>query len=139
MYPDTCPDGLLDKIKRLGDVYINRSNNMWDYRVYRKDGDITGATTTTWTNDEDPAGGLNNQPGNIAGLMACCYSIARVITDEKKIKRLKEIAVSSIDHCYGRNPTGRHFCYKAKEEFDGATLDWSTRYEGGHIDGFYLY
>ena len=132
MYPGTCPDGLLDKIKRLGDVYISRSNNMWDYRVYRKDGDITGATTTKWTNDEDPAGGLNNQPGNIAGLMACCYSIARVITDEKKIKRLKEIAVSSIDHCYGRNPMGRHFCYKAKEEFDGATLGWSTRYQGGH-------
>ena len=131
-YPDTCPNGLLDKIKRLGDVYISRSNNMWDYRVYRKDGDITGATTTRWTNDEDPAGGLNNQPGNIAGLMACCYAIARVITDTKKIKRLKEIAVSSIDHCYGRNPMGRHFCYKAKEEFDGATLGWPTRYQGGH-------
>ena len=132
MYPDTCPDGLLDKIKRLGDVYISRSNNMWDYRVYRKDGDITGATKTTWVNDYTGSGGLANQPGNIAGLMACCYSIARVIDNKNKIKRLKEIAVSSLDHCYGRNPCGRHFCYKAPEEFDGAIAGWIKRYQGGH-------
>lgn len=131
MYPTTCPTGLLDKIKRLGDVYISRSDNLWDYRQYRKKDDITGATTTTWVNDYTGSGGLANQPGNIAGLMACCYSIARVITDKKKIKRLKEIAVSAIDHCYGRNPTGRHFCYKATEEFDGATSGWIKRYQGG--------
>lgn len=131
MYSTTCPTGLLDKIKRLGDVYISRSDNLWDYRQYRKNGDITGATKTTWVNDYTGSGGLANQPGNIAGLMACCYSIARVITDKNKIKRLKQIAVSSLDHCYGRNPCGRHFCYKAAEEFDGAIVGWVERYQGG--------
>lgn len=136
MYPDTCPSGLLNKIKRLGDVYINRSYNLWDYRQYRKKGDITGATNTTWVNDYTGTGGLANQPGNIVGFMACCLSIARVIDDKKKIKRLKQIAISAIDHCYGRNPHGRHFCYKATEEFDGATLGWFERLAGGygHLD-----
>ena len=130
MYPESCPEGLLDKIKRLGDIIISRSNNLWDYRQYRTEGDLSGATSTEWVNDQS-SGGMCNQPGNIAGLMGVCYSIARVITDETKIKRLKEIAVSSLDHCYGRNPHGRHFCYKATEEFDGATLGWTKRLSGG--------
>lgn len=136
MYPDLCPTGLLKKIERLGDIYISRSKNIWDYRQYRNEKDLSGSTYTTWVNDYTGAGGLANQPGNITGFMACCYSITRVISDDKKIKRLKELAVCAIDHCYGRNPHGRHFCYKATEEFDGAYLGWKTRYTGGygHLD-----
>lgn len=132
MYPDLCPVGLLQKIERLGDIYISRSKNIWDYRQYRNEKDLSGSTYTTWINDYTGAGGLANQPGNIAGFMACCYSITRVISDDKKIKRLKELAVCAIDHCYGRNPHGRHFCYNATKEFDGVYLGWKTRYTGGY-------
>lgn len=131
MYSDTCPNGLYKKIERLGDLIITRCNNIWDYKQYRTKGDLSGATYTTWVNDYTGTGGLNNQPGNIAGVMGICYSIARVITDEIKIKRLKEIAISHLDHCYGRNPFGRHFCYNATSEFDGAKLGWVKRYPGG--------
>lgn len=130
-YKDSCPNGLYEKIARLGDVIISRSHNLWDYRQYRTKGDITDSTTTTWVNDYTGTGGLNNQPGNIAGMMAICYAISSVIQDESKIKRLKEIAVASLDHVYGRNPFGRHFCYKATEEFNGANLGWIKRYQGG--------
>ncbi len=131
MYPDKCPDGLYVAINRLADVLISRSNNLWDYRQYRTKGDLSGATYTTWVNDYTGTGGLNNQPGNIAGLCGCFLSMSRVISDKTKSKKLKQLAISQIDHVYGRNPYGRHFCYNAVNEFDGAKLGWMKRYKGG--------
>lgn len=130
-YPNTCPIGLDKKIERLGDILISRSNNLWDYRQYRTKGDLSGATYTTWVNDYTGTGGLGNQPGNIAGMCGVLLSISRVITDVSKKERLKKLAISNLDHVYGRNPTGMHFCQTAVTEFDDANLGWGKRYQGG--------
>lgn len=132
MYPDLCPSGTYEKIINLAKLYISRSDNLWDYRQYQTKGDLSNATSTIWVNEET-SGGLCNQPGNVAGFMGIAYSLARVIMDNDNTikRRLKELAVSHIDHVYGRNPHGRHFCYTAKDEFDGADYNWITRYKGG--------
>lgn len=130
MYPDLCPAGTYDKILDVAKLLISRSNNMWDYCQYKTAGDLSGADSTRWVNMET-SGGLCNQPGNVAGFMAIAYSLARVIKDEEICKKLRQLAVSHLDHVYGRNPHGRHFCYTATQEFDGAKLGWTERYQGG--------
>lgn len=130
MYPDLCPAGTYDKILGVAKLLISRSNNMWDYCQYKTAGDLSGADSTRWVNMET-SGGLCNQPGNVAGFMAIAYSLARVIKDEEICKKLRQLAVSHLDHVYGRNPHGRHFCYTATQEFDGAKLGWTERYRGG--------
>lgn len=130
MYPNTCPPTLLNKIKRLAYVYISRSNNLWDFRQYRTKGDLSGATETRWTNDYTGTGGLANQPGNTAGFASICYAICRVIDNTDKIRRLKEIAIAHLDNVFGRNPMGRHMCYKATTDFEDAKLGWGTHMNG---------
>lgn len=130
MYPDLCPAGTYEKILNTAKLLISRSNNMWDYCQYKTDGDLSGADSTRWVNMET-SGGLCNQPGNVAGFMAIAYSLARVIKDKDICKKLRQLAVSHLDHVYGRNPHGRHFCYTATQEFDGAKLGWTERYQGG--------
>lgn len=132
MYPTLCPDGLYNKLYNLSQLYISRSNNMWDFRQYQTEGDLSGANSTIWTNDATVGTGICNEPGNIAGFPAVAYSLIRVIEDADICKRLKELAVSHIDNMFGRNPTGRHFCYAAVDEFDGADFSWIERYQGGY-------
>lgn len=131
MYPDLCPNGTYEKILDVAKLLISRSNNIWDYCQYKTDGDLSGADSTRWVNMET-SGGLCNQPGNVAGFMAIAYSLARVIKDKDICKKLRQLAVSHLDHVYGRNPHGRHLCYTATQEFDGAKLGWTERYQGGH-------
>ena len=130
-YTNTCPSGLYEKIERYVDVIISRSNNLWDYRQYSTNGDITGATETIWVNTKESSSGLSNQPGGIAGMCGICFAFARIIKDNAKVKRLKEIGISHLDHTYGRNPLGRHFCYTAKDDFVGGKYGWTKRYQGG--------
>lgn len=130
MYSDTCPPLLLSKLKRLADVFISRSDNLWDFRQYRTKGDLSGATSTRWTNDYTGTGGLANQPGNTAGFASECYALARILADKDKNKRLKQLAISHLDNVFGRNPTGRHMCYKATTDFEDAKLGWFTHLNG---------
>ena len=130
MYTQECPSGLFDKIKQWANIMISRSNNIWDYRQYRTKGDISGSTETTWVNDYTGTGGLGNQPGNVLGFPAICYSIIRIIDDENIKQRLKEMAVAHFDHGYGRNPHSMHFSNKATSQFDGADNDWGKRMNG---------
>ena len=126
--PELCPPNTLEKIERMADVIISRSVNMWDFRQYSTERDITGSKTTQWTI------GTLNEVGNIAGLPAICFSIARVITDTNKKRRLKEIAMAHIDTVFGRNPYGRHYGYDAPTEIEGVDLGWFKKYSGGFGD-----
>lgn len=130
MYKDLCPANTYNIIVNLAKVFISRSNNIWDYRMYRQIGDLTNSPNDLYVNEETK-GGLCNQPGNVAGFLGVCYMLARIIEDEQICNKLKQIGISHIDHCYGRNPLGRHFCYTATSEFDGAKLGWVERYSGG--------
>lgn len=130
IYPDACPPLLLNKLKRLADIFISRSNNLWDFRQYRTKGDLSKATSTRWTNDYTGTGGLANQPGNTAGFASCCYALARVLTDEDKNRRLKQLAISHLDNVFGRNPMGKHMCYKATTDFEDAKSGWPTHLNG---------
>ena len=130
MYPSQCPSATYSKILEIANLMITRSGNMWDYAQYQTAGESDSVTTTVWVNNGSD--GLNNQPGNVAGFMAVAYSLARVITDTTVKARLKELAVSHIDHVYGRNPLGRHFCHDATTYFDGAKVGWVSE----HINGY---
>ncbi len=130
MYPDLCPSGTYEKILSVAKVLISRSNNMWDYTQYASEGDLSGANTTVWVNTESKGSGLCNNPGYV-GMTAAYYGMARAIKDETIRRKLKQLAVAHIDHAYGRNPLGRHYCYNAPTEFDGAKLGWIERYQGG--------
>ena len=121
MYPDDCPPRTYNTIENITKTLISRSNNLWDFRQYQTNGDLSGATSTKWTVD-------GNEPGNVAGFTACAYALARVIDDIDVKKRLKEIAVSHIDNTFGRNPTGRCFTYNATNDFDGAKLGWFCKF-----------
>lgn len=130
MYPDLCPEGTYEYIVNIAKVLISRSNNLWDYTQFQSQDDLSGATSTVWVNKETKGSGLCNNPGYV-GMMNVYYSLARVIKDEVIVKKLKQLAITHLDHAYGRNPLGRHFCYTATEEFDGAKLGWVKRYQGG--------
>lgn len=130
MYPDLCPSNTYQTILSVAKTFISRSNNIWDYRQYMTENDLSNNTSTLWVNKET-SGGLCNQPGNVAGFLGVCLMLARVIDDEVIANKLKQIGISHIDHVYGRNPLGRHFCYTATNEFDGAKLGWVSRYQGG--------
>lgn len=130
MYTSQAPSGLLDKINRWADVMISRSNNIWDLRKYSDPKDVTESTVDQWT------GGLNqyNEVGNVAGFQAITYATSRVISDENKKKRLKEIGIAQIDNVFGRNPFGRHYSYDAPREIEGVDVGWFSFYKGGMGD-----
>lgn len=125
-YPELCPSGTYEKLERLADVFISRSNNLWDLRLYSHKEDITDSEETVWT-----GGGTMNEVGNVAGFPAISYALARIINDVTKQNRLKELATAHIDGIFGRNPFGRHYGYDAPEEIEGVDLGWFTKYEGG--------
>ena len=129
MYPNLCPSGIYKQIERVADVFISRSNNLWDLRQYSTIGDITNSPKTVWT-----GGGTMNEPGNVAGFPGVCYAMARIIKDEAKVLRLKELAIAHIDNVFGRNPYGRHFGFDAAKEIEGVDLGWFKKHEGGFGD-----
>lgn len=135
MYPTHCPNNTYSKITEVANVLISRSYNIWDYTQYQTAGDLSGATTTIWNNNQSQTSGLANNPGYV-GMMGVYYALARVITDTTIKARLKELAFSHMAHGFGRNPLGRCFDYKATEDFDGAKLGWVSRLSGGygHLD-----
>lgn len=135
IYPSHCPSGTYTKIASVANLLISRSDNLWDYTQYQTDGDLSGATSTVWNNNESQSSGLANNPGYV-GMMGVYFALARVITDTSVKAKLKELAMSHIAHGFGRNPLGRCFDYKAVDDFDGAKLGWVSRLSGGygHLD-----
>jgi hypothetical protein len=117
MYPSLAPVGLLSKITQWVDVAIGRSDNMWDFRKY---------SDTLWIIPN------YNEPGNVMGFPAAALAAVQVISDTNKQERLREIAMSQVDHGFGRNPHGRHFSYDALREVEGVEVGWSTFYTGGN-------
>ena len=124
-YPSKAPAGVIDKIESWAQIMIDRSENMWDFRKYSDD---------KWVIPSIP--GFNtvsgfNEPGNIAGFPAPLLAAANVLENPVIIHRLRELAISHFDNMFGRNPTGRHFSYDAKTDFEGADLGWFQEYQGG--------
>lgn len=125
MYPSHCPSGTYAKILEVAQLFIYRAENEWDYVQYQTAGESQSINETIWVNNS--TGGTANQPGNTAGFMAVAYSLARVISDSSVKARLKELAVTQMDHVFGRNPLNRCFSYDAVRDFDGAKQGWVTQ------------
>lgn len=121
MYPNLCPAGTDKKILQLAKTLLSRSENLWDFRQYCTVGDLSGSTITTWSVGA-------NEPGNVAGFTGCAYALARVIDDLAIKNQLKRVAIAHMDNVFGRNPTGRCFCYNALTDFEGAKLGWFHKF-----------
>jgi len=121
-YPKRTPKELKQKIANWAEVMIRRSDNMWDFRKLTDDGD--------WT-PSGPQGTMWNEPGNVVGFPACLLAAVQVIDDPKIKDRLELLAYSHMDNAFGRNPTGRHFCFHAPEEIEGVETGWYSFLGGG--------
>ncbi|MCC5928663.1 MAG: discoidin domain-containing protein [Cyclobacteriaceae bacterium] len=128
-YPKSHPKGLMEKIESWARVALSRSDNMWDYRKYSDEKWVIPGIFTEGQFSNVPTG--FNEPGNIAGFPAPALAAASVINNEMLKNRMEVLAVSHIDHVFGRNPTGRHFCFDALIDFPGADLGWFQEYLGG--------
>ncbi len=128
-----CPNDTLDKIKQIADLFIKRSDNMWDYKMYQVKGEKESIKRDIWVN-EQTSGGLCNQPGNTIGMLAECFSIAECLEDREIKNKIKQIGVSNYDHCFGRNPTNSCYFNKATTELEDAKKGWPDRMEGGFGD-----
>jgi hypothetical protein len=118
-YPTLAPPGLYAKIESWADTMISRSNNLWDFRKY---------SATTWIIPSF------NEPGNVAGFPAAAFAAVSVLTDATRKTNLRRIAMSQIDHVFGRNPAGRHFSHEAGNAnagFEGVEFGWFGEYNGG--------
>lgn len=120
-YPDKAPAGLQEKINDWTEVVIRRSDNLWDFR--RLD-DADGWTPM----GEKPQ--MWNEPGNVTGLPAALLA-AREFSSPALHPRIDELIWSHLDNFSGRNPVGRHFCFRAPTEIEGVEYGWFKRYPGG--------
>lgn len=89
-YPDQAPPGLKQKITAWSEVAIQRSDNLWDFRRYDLD--------SNWTIPK------MNDLGSTLGLPAIATAASWVVEDPTLKVRLEEIALSAVDHVFGRNP-----------------------------------
>jgi len=122
LHPDRAPAGLRKKINDWARVAVRRSNNMWDFRRLTDNGQWTpsGEQHTMW-----------NEPGNVVGFPACALAAAAFVDNGDLQARLKQLAISHLDNCFGRNPCGRHFSYDAIREIEGCDLGWYSHLPGG--------
>ena len=129
-YPKRAPEGLKDKIRAWSDVMISRSDNMWDFRKYSDERWVIPNIRPP----DHPSHAVKtgfNEPGNVAGLPAPLLAAAAVCDDPLTAHRLRQLAIAHIDNVFGRNPTGRHFCYDGVSDFEGVELGWFKEYQGG--------
>lgn len=120
-YPDRAPAGLREKINDWAEVMIRRSENMWDFRRL-DDADAwvpTGDRPQHW-----------NEPGNVVGFPAALLAAREFVSPELQ-PRIDELVWSQFDNFSGRNPVGRHFCFRAPLEVEGVQYGWFRRYPGG--------
>jgi hypothetical protein len=103
---------------------------MWDFRRYSEDRWVIPNIRPP----DHPSHALKtgfNEPGNVAGLPAPLLAAAAVCDDAPMANRLRQLAIAHIDNVFGRNPTGRHFCYDGVVDFEGVELGWFKEYQGG--------
>ena len=120
-YPDKAPAGLQQKIRDWARVVIRRSDNLWDFR--RLD-DADGWTPM----GEKPQ--MWNEPGNVTGLPAALLAAREFLSPDQQA-RVDQLVWSHLDNFSGRNPVGRHFCFRAPNEIEGVEYGWFNRYPGG--------
>lgn len=101
--------------------YDESPDNMWDFR--RLD-DADGWTPM----GEKPQ--MWNEPGNITGFPAALLA-AREFVSPAMQPRIDELVWSHLDNFSGRNPVGRHFCFRAPTEIEGVEYGRFSRYPGG--------
>ena len=118
-YPKHAPDGILEKIDKWVDVIITRSDNMWDFRRY----DDKDWSLPRFASGSHGGAGWN-EPGNVAGFPAACFTVATVTKDSAKKQRLMEIGVAHFDNLFGRNPLGVHSGYYGPKDFKGVERGW---------------
>ena len=125
MYPQQAPSGLVNKVERCIDVFILRSDNLWDFRKVSSPNDTTvDAVNDVW------ALSSMNESGNVAGFPAVAYSCIMVNDNSSKNERLNEIALAHFDNVFGRNPLGIHYNYAATTEVKGADKGCPDRQTG---------
>ena len=129
MYPSHCPASTYQKIADIADLLITRTDNLWDYTQYQTEGEASGITETVWNNTASQTSGLANNPGYV-GMMGVYFALARVITGTTVKARLKKLAISHMDHGFGRNPLNRCFGYYATRDFNGAKQGWVSQLGG---------
>ena len=130
-YPKRAPVELKEKIQAWVDIMLLRSDNMWDFRRYSNDLWVLPNILPP----DHPTHALKagfNEPGNIAGFPAPLLAASMVLNNKNVKQRLQEIAVAHIDNVFGRNPTGRHFCYEGATDFEGVELGWFKEHRGFH-------
>ncbi|MGB1875111.1 MAG: hypothetical protein ACPHNY_09000 [Akkermansiaceae bacterium] len=113
-YPDHAPAGLKEKITEWAEVAVSRSHNLWDFRKYSED---------MWT-----IPGMN-EVGNSLGLPAIALAASWVVDDPALKKELERIAISSIDHVFGRNPMLAAATPHPKQGFPEVERGWPMLYK----------
>ena len=113
-YPDRAPAGLKEKITEWAEVAVSRSHNLWDFRKYSDD---------MWT-----IPGMN-EAGNSLGLPAIALAASWVVDDPKLKAELERIAISSIDHLFGRNPMLAASTPHPKQGFPEIERGWPKLYK----------
>lgn len=121
--PAGTPIGFEDFINIWASTAIERSENIWDFYQLEDSGDwvvYEASHKTKW-----------NDPGSLLALPAALLEASTVARGQERKARLREIAFASLDHLFGRNPTGRHASYDAPREIEGVERGWYSFHPGG--------
>lgn len=113
-YPDHAPAGLKEKITEWAKVAVSRSHNLWDFRKYSED---------MWT-----IPGMN-EVGNSLGLPAIALAASWVVDEPELKQELERIAISSMDHVFGRNPMLAAATPHPKQGFPEVERGWPMLYK----------
>jgi hypothetical protein len=113
-YPDHAPAGLKEKITEWAEIAVSRSHNLWDFRKFSND---------MWT-----IPGMN-EVGNSLGLPAIALATSWVVEDPALKEELERIAISSIDHLFGRNPMLAAATPHPKQGFPEVERGWPKLYK----------
>ena len=113
-YPDHAPAGLKEKITEWAEIAVSRSDNLWDFRKFSND---------MWT-----IPGMN-EVGNSLGLPAIALAASWVVDGPELKKELERIAISSIDHVFGRNPMLAAATPHPKQGFPEIERGWPKLYK----------
>jgi hypothetical protein len=113
-YPDHAPAGLKEKITEWAEIAVSRSHNLWDFRKFSDD---------MWT-----IPGMN-EVGNSLGLPAIALATSWVVEDPALKEELERIAISSIDHLFGRNPMLAAATPHPKQGFPEVERGWPKLYK----------
>ncbi len=117
-YPDHAPEGLRRKITEWARVAVSRSENMWDFRRY----DMEQHWTVPRLNDV----------GNTIGFPAIALAASWVVEDEALEARLKALALSAVDHLFGRNPRLAAAPSRPQQGFPEIERGWPIEFKFDH-------